>query len=129
MNPTTLNRLKKSAIGLRLTYDDDQPEQENDHIVNGDVTHSNPMLKPIIGQLWRQGWGEALLTRMPARWRVTITGIFRYPNDTEQHEERELTAHCVLTRINDVALEQVADIRRHGGGTLVTMRFCIECVG
>ena len=129
MTPATLNRLKKSAIGLRVTYDDDKPEEESDHIVNGDVTHSNPMLKPVIRRLWREGWGDVFLSRIPARWRVTITGIFEYPNGTEQHEERELTAHCVLTRINDVALQQVEDIRRHGGGKLVTMRFCIECVG
>lgn len=103
--------------------------EESDHIVNGAVDHRNPMLRPMAFKLWASDFGKRMTDSIAARWVVTITGVFRYPNGVDQEETRELEAHCVLNTINDVALEQIQDIMRHGGGKYITTKFLVECVG
>lgn len=124
-----LRSLRKAAVGIRVSWSDETPMEESDHIVDGAVTHNNPMLRPMATKLWASDFGKRMTNSIAARWRVTITGIFRYANGVDQEETRELEAHCVLSRINDVALEQVQDIMRHGGGKYVTTRFEVECLG
>jgi hypothetical protein len=102
---------------------------QSDHIVDGMVDHKNPLLRPIALKLWASDFGRRLTDKIPARWLVVITGIFEYENGVTQEETRELEAHCVLTQINDTALEQIRDIQRHGGGKYITTRFSVECLG
>lgn len=124
-----VGKLKRAAVGIIVSWQDKTPMEASDHIVDGKVDHRNPMLRPMATKLWASDFGRHMTDKIPARWRVNIVGVFRYPNGYEQHEERELEAHCVLNRINDCALEQVQDIMRHAGGEYLTTRFSVECVG
>lgn len=124
-----IDRLKRAAVGIRVTWQDATPMEESDHIVDGLVDHRNPMLRPIAMKLWSSEFGSRMTNKIPAHWLVTITGIFQYPNGVLQEETRELEARCVLNSINDTALDQLRDIMRHGGGKYITTKFCVECVG
>lgn len=124
-----MQNLQRAAIGLRITWEDKTPTVPGDTISKGAVAHRNPMLRPLAMKLWQSDFGASLIDKIPARWLVTITGIFDYPNGMTQRETRELEARCRLTSINDVAIEQIEDIQRHGGGQYRTTEFCVECVG
>ena len=124
-----LQALRRAAVGMCIEWSDKTPMEDADHIVNGTVTHSNPLLRLAAMKLWSSAFGYRLTTDLPAKWVVRIVGEFLYPDGTKQLEERELEAHCVLTQINDVALEQIQEIRRYGGGEYQTTHFHVRCAG
>lgn len=126
---SALKRLRKCCRGLVVEWDDRNPESESEHVVNGRVTHTNPVMRHAAASIWSE-IGSTLASRISMRWLVRIIVVFRYPNGQEQHEERELEARCILDRLNDFALEQIEDAMRHGAKEhYVTTKFHVECLG
>ena len=118
-------RLRQSVVGMKLTWSDSTPEKESDHLVDGELTHKNPLLIQAIRKIWSSPFGRMLVDEMRAYWKVTITGCFEYPNGITHEETRELLAFEVLNSINDIALETVREISRYGSNQITT-KFTVE---
>jgi hypothetical protein len=123
-----MKRVQKYANGLCISWEDSEPETDKKSIVNARITHDNPTLGIIMRQSWKEGAAKAFNEIIPMRWAIKITGVFRCGDD-EEHDIRELEAHTILCRINDVALEQIADLHSERGGEYVTTKFELKCVG
>ena len=121
-------RLRQSAIGIKLSWSDATPEEASDHLVDGEITHKNPLRKKDAAKIWASKFGQKLVDEMRAYWRIEITGVFAYPNGITHEETHELFAFEVLNSINEIALETVREIARYGSNQITT-KFTIELLG
>lgn len=127
--PAAVKRLRRLVKGIIIQWEDDSPESESKFILNQRISHRNPVMNIDANNCFR-GMGKWLTEEQPFRWLVTITGVYVMPNGNETHEERQLEAFCVIADISELALDQIAEIRRYGCDDFFkTIRFNLECIG
>ena len=124
-NPT--HRIIRQMKGLSISWQDKEPWKETEHIVPGDVTHTNPLLRHSARALYRQ-FCDSFAESYALQWVVSIVVVFIYDNGVEQREERELFARCKILQLNSHCLEAIEDALRHGENYSHT-EFNVRCVG
>jgi len=123
-----LKRARRQVKGLIIRWEDKNPLVATSDVIPGEVTHSNPVMRMSAAKMFND-YSDWICHKQPFRWLITITGVFSYENGTDQNEIRELEAFCTIDKINDVALEQVEDIRRHGSEKhYKTTKFEVRCI-
>ena len=124
-----IDRFRKKCVGLIISWSDSAPNCEDSTITMGQVRHRNPVDNIIARDITR-GSGKRIFHEMRFKWLIEITGVFLYPNGTEQRETRELMAVCNMVDINEASNEEYFDIRRCGSDdAYVTTEFTVECLG
>lgn len=125
---SNIERARRGVKGLIIEWEDKNPLRDTKAPIDGTVRHRNPVFKLCAQKVFRD-YGEWITDRQPFHWLITITVVFKYPNGTEQLEERELEAFAKLADINDHSLSAIKDALRHGDRNCYrTTRFQIECV-
>lgn len=125
---SNIERARRGVKGLIIEWEDTDPLTSTQTRIDGTVSHRNPVFKLCAQKVFRD-YGEWITDRQPFHWLITITVVFKYPNGTEQLEERELEAFAKLADINDHSLSAIKDALRHGDKNCYqTTRFKIECV-
>lgn len=124
-----LRRARAGIKGLIISWSDPDPLSDSPHIVDGKVSHRNPVFRLTAPKLF-QDFGDWITSKQSFRWLVTIRVLFDYPNGQTQLEERELEAVTTLSAINDHCLAQIQDALRHGDVAYYrNTEFTIECMG
>jgi hypothetical protein len=124
-----LDKFRKKIVGLIISWEDTFPMSKNGVVTLGKVSHRNPIDR-INAHLLTKGNGEKIFYKMSFKWLITMTGIFQYPNGTEQRETRELRAVCNIKDINEASELEYKEIRKHGSDDAYkTTIFQVECLG
>jgi len=131
-NTRKKNRAKRVHAGIKgliITWADKNPLRDTTEIIDGKVSHRNPVYRLCAKDVW-SGYGEFITYQQPLRWLVTITNVFSYPNGADQYVPVELEAYATISQINDTALEQIKALMRHGAPEHYHhTEFEIECIG
>ncbi len=123
------DNFRKKILGLVISWKDPDPMSNDSIIADRKVSHINPVRAINIAGVTK-GNSKMIFHEMTFKWKIEITGIFQYPNDTEQLETREIEAVCNINQIDEVANNQYLDIRKHGSDdAYVTTAFKVTCIG
>ena len=127
MNQQVMRRAKRLCKGLVISWEDHEPEIDNENIYNGKVAHKNPILRPTALSVW-QKYGTWITQNTSFLWRITITVIFRYPNGMEQEEQAVCVHYARLEDIGHATQPTVGELVR-AGENAVKIKFRVECLG
>lgn len=123
-------RLIKLFTGVKVSWSDTNPLREETYddnsITNTSVTHKQPMMNIAAAKLWRQH--AAWIVKQPLLWRVDINLVFRYPNGTEQIEQRRIVERYKFEEIGHSCDPVIEEAMRYGEG-FVRADFTVECLG
>lgn len=124
-----IHRARAGIKGLIISWTDPEPLSHSPHIIDGKVSHRNPVYRLTAGKLFTE-FGDWITERQAFRWLVTIRLFFDYPNGQTQIEERELEAFTTISSLNDHCLEQIQAALRCGAKEHYRhTEFTIECLG
>ncbi|BFM16248.1 hypothetical protein R50073_24310 [Maricurvus nonylphenolicus] len=106
-------KLLDNVVGLIVRWKDKSPLMDSSGFIAGEVTHTNPIKRLFIPDLYCQN-KDWIIKGRAFYWQVNMTLMFDYDKSVGQDETRELIAFCPLTDISDVCEEQFKDAMRHG---------------
>jgi hypothetical protein len=120
-------KAKRSVVGLKIGWDDNNPEENTTDIVYRYVTHKNPYMRLHAKEIFRTAklW---IAQDQPFYWKADITVIFDYDN-CQQHETRELLAYATIEDLTEHSIQAIECAKRHGDmEKFKTVRFDLECL-
>lgn len=94
------------------------------------VTSKNKMINMTgaAGKIFHDLY-DIICNKIPMRWIIKITVMFRYDNGIDQFEEREIEAFCLFNDITSHVNAQKADALRHGAADkYFKTRYRVECL-
>lgn len=120
-------RARRQVIGLRISWTDKDPLSKEPNILDGKVSHANPILRLAADSIWSR-YRDWITKEQVFLWRIDITVVFEYPNGTQQEEQRRIIARHKLWDIANECEPAIKDAMRHGNNPLHT-KFICECLG
>jgi hypothetical protein len=117
-------RIKAQMVGLLIKWDDPDPLNYTDRLVNCEVKHKNPIRELKAGGIYKNFQAMCAHVRMYYRFGVTLHFIGKEPIDLG-----DMFSFCMVKEINEFIIEQIESTINEVGDeyfTHATME--VECL-
>jgi hypothetical protein len=121
------NRIKSQMVGLVIQWDDPEPNNFSEHVVNGLIWHRNPVSRLNADMIYRNF--KLMCGEVRMLYSVEIKVIFKYDNGMNGEIERELKSFCLIKEIEKLSLDLIDEAMREGDKSKFShVSFRVECL-